>query len=255
VSSAAEYGHATRPSHIGALHRADAQIILDIRDVRKSFGGLHALVGCSLMVREGEIIGLIGPNGSGKTTLFNVVAGYMPMDSGKIRFRGRDLQGLRPFQIARLGIGRTFQVTRIFPQMTLIENLIVPAGAHNRSAKATALLDLVGLADLRDEYASDLSFGQQRLLSLIQVLMLDPALILLDEPAAGVNPTMLNKIVEVMHRLNAEGKTFLVIEHNMDLVMNHCQRIVVLNMGKKIAEGAPHDIRQNEAVLAAYFGT
>jgi neutral amino acid transport system ATP-binding protein len=255
VSSAAENWQATRPSHIGALDRADAEIILDIRDVRKSFGGLHALVGCNLMVREGEIIGLIGPNGSGKTTLFNVVTGNVPMDSGKIRFRGRDLQGLRPFQIARLGIGRTFQVTRIFPQMTLIENLIVPAGAHNRSARATALLDLVGLADLRDEYASDLSFGQQRLLSLIQVLMLDPALILLDEPAAGVNPTMQNKIVEVMHRLNAEGKTFLVIEHNMDLVMNHCQRIVVLNMGKKIAEGAPHDIRQDEAVLAAYFGT
>jgi ABC-type branched-subunit amino acid transport system ATPase component len=251
----AESLQAMRPSRTGSLDRPDARTILDVRDVRKTFGSLQALAGCSFTIHEGEIVGLIGPNGSGKTTLFNVIAGYMPMDGGEIRFRGRDLQKLRPFQIARLGIGRTFQVTRIFPRMTLIENLLLPAGAGDRAAQAAALLDLVGLSDLRDAYANDLSFGQQRLLSIIQVLMLDPALILLDEPAAGVNPTMQIKIVELMHRLNADGKTFLVIEHNMDLVMNHCQRILVLNMGTKIAEGAPHEIRQNEAVLAAYFGT
>jgi ABC-type branched-subunit amino acid transport system ATPase component len=236
-------------------NRGDARTILDVRDVRKAFGSLQALAGCSFTIREGEIVGLIGPNGSGKTTLFNVIAGYMRADDGEIRFRGTDLQRLRPFQIARLGIGRTFQVTRIFPKMTLIENLLLPRGAGNRATQAAALLDLAGLSDLRDAYANDLSFGQQRLLSIIQVLMLDPALILLDEPAAGVHATMQNKIVELMHRLNADGKTFLVIEHNMDLVMNHCQRIVVLNMGTKIAEGTPLEIRQNETVLAAYFGT
>jgi ABC-type branched-subunit amino acid transport system ATPase component len=255
MTAVAERLQVMPPSGPGPLDRGDARIILDVRDVRKTFGSLQALAGCSFTIREGEIVGLIGPNGSGKTTLFNVIAGYMRADGGEIRFRGTDLQKLRPFQIARLGIGRTFQVTRIFPKMTLIENLLLPTGAGNRAAQAAALLDLAGLSDLRDAYANDLSFGQQRLLSIIQVLMLNPALILLDEPAAGVHPTMQNKIVELMHRLNADGKTFLVIEHNMDLVMNHCQRILVLNMGAKIAEGAPHEIRQNEIVLAAYFGT
>jgi ABC-type branched-subunit amino acid transport system ATPase component len=228
--------------------------ILDVRAVSKRFDGLRALVNCSFSVADGEIVGLIGPNGSGKTTLFNIIAGYMTLDSGDICLRGRSIGGLRPFQVARCGIGRTFQVTRIFPKMTLIENLMLPAGEGDRRAKATALLDLVGLADQRDEYANDLSFGQQRLLSIIQVLMLDPALILLDEPAAGVNPTMQHRITELIQRLNAQGKSFLIVEHNMDLMMSLCGRMVVLNMGEKIAEGAPHDIRQNEAVLAAYFG-
>jgi ABC-type branched-subunit amino acid transport system ATPase component len=230
--------------------------MLEIRDLTKTFGGLRALADCSFAIDAGDIVGLIGPNGSGKTTLFNIIAGYLPKDAGAVRFRGEDLGGLRPFQIARKGIARTFQVTRIFPKMTLIENLVLPAGGGggDRLARAAALLELVDLAELRDEYAHDLSFGQQRLLSIIQVLMLDPTLILLDEPAAGVNPTMQNKIIELMHHLNAEGKTFLVIEHNMDLVMNHCRRIVVLNMGRKIAEGTPDQVRRNEAVLAAYFG-
>jgi ABC-type branched-subunit amino acid transport system ATPase component len=255
MTSATQDRQAIPPSRTSPIDGSDARPILEVRDVRKTFGSLQALAGCSFTIREGEIVGLIGPNGSGKTTLFNVIAGYMRADGGEIRFRGRELQTLRPFQIARLGVGRTFQVTRIFPKMTLIENLLLPRGGGNRAAQAAALLDLAGLADLRDAYANDLSFGQQRLLSIIQVLMLDPALILLDEPAAGVHPIMQHKIVELMHRLNADGKTFLVIEHNMDLVMNHCRRILVLNMGTKIAEGAPHEVRQNETVLAAYFGS
>jgi ABC-type branched-subunit amino acid transport system ATPase component len=232
-----------------------APVLLEVRDVRKRFGGINALAGCSFYVAEREIVGVIGPNGSGKTTLFNIIAGYLPQDTGSVRFRGQDLQDLRPFQIARRGIARTFQVTRIFPKMTLLENLILPAGSGNRRAKARELLDLIGLGDLEHEYASDLSFGQQRLLSIIQALMLDPALILLDEPAAGVNPTMQNRIVSLMRHLNTAGKTFLIIEHNMDLVMNNCGRIVVLNMGSKIAEGTPHEVRRNEAVIAAYFGS
>ncbi len=228
--------------------------ILEIHDVRKSFGGVHALAGCGFFVGEGEIVGLIGPNGSGKTTLFNTIVGYLPLDGGRILYRGEDVTGLPPYQIARKGIGRTFQVTRIFPKMTLLENATLPTRNTIASDRAHELLEFVGLADLRDEYASDLSFGQQRLLSIIQVLMLDPGLILLDEPAAGVSPMMQKKLLELIHHLNEEGRTFLIIEHNMDVIMNNCERVVVLSMGEKIAEGSPDEVRRNEAVLTAYFG-
>ncbi len=228
--------------------------ILEIQDVRKSFGGVHALAGCGFSVGEGEIVGLIGPNGSGKTTLFNTIVGYLPLDGGRILYRGENVTGLPPYQIARKGIGRTFQVTRIFPKMTLMENVTLPTRNVAAGDRAHELLEFVGLADLRDEYASDLSFGQQRLLSIIQVLMLDPGLILLDEPAAGVNPVMQKKLLELIHYLNEEGRTFLIIEHNMDVVMNNCERVVVLSMGEKIAEGSPEEVRRDEAVLTAYFG-
>ena len=228
--------------------------ILEIQDVRKSFGGVHALAGCGFSVGEGEIVGLIGPNGSGKTTLFNTIVGYLPLDGGRILYRGENVTGLPPYQIARKGIGRTFQVTRIFPKMTLMENVTLPTRNVAAGDRAHELLELVGLADLRDEYASDLSFGQQRLLSIIQVLMLDPGLILLDEPAAGVSPVMQKKLLELIHYLNEEGRTFLIIEHNMDVVMNNCERVVVLSMGEKIAEGSPEEVRRDEAVLTAYFG-
>lgn len=229
--------------------------LLDVRDVKKAFDSLQALSECSFQVHQREIVGLIGPNGSGKTTLFNVLTGSLPPDGGRILFRGENIGGLRPYQIARKGIGRTFQITRIFPKMTLLENLILPARSPDPVPRALELLDLVGLASYKEEYASDLSFGQQRLLSLAQVLMLDPVLILLDEPAAGINPTMQNKMIDLIHRLNVAGKTFVIVEHDMDLVMNHCQRIIVLSVGRKIAEGTPQEIRRNEAVLAAYFGT
>ena len=228
--------------------------ILEIQDVRKSFGGVHALAGCGFSVGEGEIVGLIGPNGSGKTTLFNTIVGYLPLDGGRILYRGENVTGLPPYQIARKGIGRTFQVTRIFPKMTLMENVTLPTRNAAAGDRAHELLELVGLTDLRDEYASDLSFGQQRLLSIIQVLMLDPGLILLDEPAAGVSPVMQKKLLELIHYLNEEGRTFLIIEHNMDVVMNNCERVVVLSMGEKIAEGSPEEVRRDEAVLTAYFG-
>ncbi len=228
--------------------------ILEIHDVRKSFGGVHALAGCGFSVGEGEIVGLIGPNGSGKTTLFNTIVGYLPLDGGRILYRGENVTGLPPYQIARKGIGRTFQVTRIFPKMTLLENVTLPTGNAAANERAHELLEFVGLADLRDEYASDLSFGQQRLLSIIQVLMLDPGLILLDEPAAGVSPVMQKKLLELIHYLNEDGRTFLIIEHNMDVVMNNCERVVVLSMGEKISEGSPDEVRRDEAVLTAYFG-
>jgi len=228
--------------------------LLDIRNVRKSFDSLQALGGCSFQVQPREILGVIGPNGSGKTTLFNIIAGFMPPDDGELVFQGRNITGLAPHQIARRGIGRTFQITRIFPKMTLLENLLLPARVADPQKQAHEYLSLIGMSELRDEYASDLSFGQQKLLSLMQVLMLDPALILLDEPAAGINPTLLKRLLELVHRLNDAGKTFMIIEHNMDVVMQHCVRIVVLSLGQKIAEGAPDEIRSDERVLEAYFG-
>ncbi|MET0537414.1 MAG: ABC transporter ATP-binding protein [Xanthobacteraceae bacterium] len=229
--------------------------ILEIRDLRKRFGGIEALADCSFSIAEREIVGLIGPNGSGKTTLFNVLVGYMVPDAGRVIFRGEDIGGLRPYQVARKGMARTFQITRIFPKMTVLENLLLPARGESAAHRACELLELVGLSAFADEYANDLSFGQQRLLSIAQVLMLEPSLVLLDEPAAGVNPTMQRKIVDLVHHLNDEGRTFLIIEHNMDLVMNNCQRIVVLNMGRKIAEGAPADVRREPEVQRAYFGS
>jgi len=229
--------------------------ILEICDVYKRFGGIEALADCSVSVAEREIVGLIGPNGSGKTTLFNLLVGDMAPDAGRIMFRGEDIVGLRPYQIARKGMARTFQITRIFPQMTVMENLLLPARGANVGEKASELLELVGLSAFAHEYANDLSFGQQRLLSIAQVLMLEPSLVLLDEPAAGVNPAMQHIIIDLVHRLNREGRTFLIVEHNMDLVMNNCRRIVVLNMGRKIAEGAPADIRRDPEVQRAYFGS
>lgn len=229
-------------------------MLLDVRNISKRFDSLQALSNCSFCVEAGEIIGLIGPNGAGKTTLFNMLTGFLSLDSGRILFKGENIVGLKPYIVARKGIGRTFQVTRIFPKMTLLENLILPARIEKSKERALELLELAELTDLRDEYASNLSFGQQKLLSLMQVLIFDPALILLDEPAAGINPTMRNKIINLIHRLNEMGKTFLVIEHDMDVIMGHCDRIIVLCFGEKIAEGTPNEIRNNESVLKAYFG-
>ena len=228
--------------------------ILEICDVYKRFGGIEALADCSVSVAEHEIVGLIGPNGSGKTTLFNLLVGYMAPDAGRIMFRGEDIVGLRPYQIARKGMARTFQITRIFPQMTVMENLLLPARGANVGEKASELLELVGLSAFAHEYANDLSFGQQRLLSIAQVLMLEPSLVLLDEPAAGVNPAMQHKIIDLVHRLNREGRTFLIVEHNMDLVMNVADRVLVMDYGQHLFEGAPADVQKNDAVVAAYLG-
>ena len=229
-------------------------MLLEIRNVSKSFHGLQAVSNCSFSIEQGKIIGLIGPNGAGKTTLFNLITGFLPSDGGQILFEGENIIGLRPYTIARKGIGRTSQITRVFPKMTLLENLILPARLSHSRERPLELLKLVDLLDLKDEYASDLSYGQQKLLSLIQVLMLDPSLILLDEPAAGINPTMQNKIISLIHHLNDTGKTFIIIEHDMEVIMKHCHRVIVLSFGQKIAEGTCDEIRNNETVLKAYFG-
>lgn len=249
--------------------------MLIVKDVHKSFGGLKALNGVSLEVESGSITGVIGPNGSGKTTLFNVISGFYPKDKGEIYFKGRRIDGLPPHKIAKMGLCRTFQISQIPQKMTVLENmLLAPQGqlgegilgallryrqvARQERAylrKALSLLELVGLLDWGNEYAGNLSGGQKKLLSLARVLMADPELILLDEPTAGVNPTLIRDLLEVIGRLqDEEGKTFLVIEHNMKVISSICDRVYVLNFGEIIAEGTPEEIQQSERVLQAYLG-
>jgi branched-chain amino acid transport system ATP-binding protein len=230
--------------------------ILKIDEVVKKFGEVPALDHCSFDIERGSITGLIGPNGAGKTTLFNLITGVLQPDTGHVYFKGEDITGKKPHEIARRGVGRTYQIIRVFPGMTLLENLIVVGKGKERrvTERAMELLELVKLADKKDDYASDLSFGQQKLLSLSQVLMLDAELILLDEPAAGINPTLQNELMTLIHQLNSEGKTFMIVEHDMNVIMGHCGHAIALNYGQKIAEGTCKEIQDNETLLEHYFG-
>jgi ABC-type branched-subunit amino acid transport system ATPase component len=230
--------------------------ILRIDDVVKKFGEVMALDHCSFDIQAGTITGLIGPNGAGKTTLFNLITGVLQPDQGHVYLSGEEITGKRPYEIARRGVGRTYQIIRIFPKMTLLENLMVVGKGKERRMmeRATDLLRLVRLEEKRTDYASDLSFGQQKLLSLAQVLMLDPQLILLDEPAAGINPTLQNELMALIHRLNEDGKTFIIVEHDMNVIMNHCQNAIALNYGQKIAEGSCSVVQRDERLLEHYFG-
>jgi branched-chain amino acid transport system ATP-binding protein len=230
--------------------------LLRIDEVVKKFGEVAALDHCSFTIEAGTITGLIGPNGAGKTTLFNLITGVIQPDEGRIYLKGEEVTGKKPYEIARRGVGRTYQIIRIFPKMTLLENLIVVGKGTERTTaeRAQELLRLVKLDEKREEYASDLSFGQQKLLSLAQVLMLDPQLILLDEPAAGINPTLQNELMGLIHRLNEQGKTFIIVEHDMNVIMNHCQNAIALNYGQKIAEGSCSLIQKDERLLEHYFG-
>jgi ABC-type branched-subunit amino acid transport system ATPase component len=230
--------------------------ILEIKDATKKFGGITAVNNCSLSVAAGEISGLIGPNGSGKTTLFNCITGLERLHSGAILFNGQRIDGLKPHRVARRGIGRTFQVIRVCPQLTAFENLLAVTDAPIDAARQRAeeLLAFVKLERLREEYAGNLSYGQQKLLEFIRVLMTDPELILLDEPAAGVNRTLLNELLDVLRRLRDQGKTILIVEHDMKVVMGLCDKVFVLDYGEKIAEGPPSLIQGDERVIEAYFG-
>jgi ABC-type branched-subunit amino acid transport system ATPase component len=242
-----------------------ATLLRTERLVRR-FGGITAVNDCSISVEEGSITGLIGPNGSGKTTLFNLITSVYKPDAGDVYMRDRKITGLPSNKLCHLGLSRTFQITRLFWDLSVLENMIVPVrqvgfrsllgpGMHRyEEERAMALLERVGLDHLTHQPARKLSFGQQKLLEFAAILMAGPELVLLDEPAGGVNPTMIRFIMALIRSLNKEGVTFLVVEHNMGLVMELCHHILVLDQGAKIAEGPPHLIQADPVVLDAYLG-
>jgi branched-chain amino acid transport system permease protein len=240
--------------------------LLEIRGAAKSFGGLRAVDGVDLTVDAGTITALIGPNGSGKTTLFNLVTGAMPGTAGEIWFDGTRIDKLPPWERAHMGLGRTFQVTRLFKSMSVLENVVAPlpssgwrlmardAVSGTEAERARELLDFVGLGRFGDQQAGALSYGQQKLVELAQVLMLEPTMILLDEPAGGINPTLLNRMVEIIRDLNRQGISFLVVEHNIPMVLDLCDPVAVLSRGRVIAQGPPTIVRNDPLVLEAYLG-
>ncbi len=242
--------------------------MLDVKGLSKSFGGLRAIDKVDFEVEEGQIFGIIGPNGAGKTTLFNMITGVVPPSDGAIIFRGTDLRGLKPYQIASLGVARTFQNIRLFNNMTVRENIII--GQYRKYSKSLAgfwgrlpenvhsevdgLLNLLGLVEVEDCFVGELSYGYQRLVEIARALATQPKLLLLDEPAAGMNDIETKLLADNIVKIQKSGCTILIIEHDVDLMMGICGRIVVLNFGRKIAEGSASEVQENPFVVEAYLG-
>jgi neutral amino acid transport system ATP-binding protein len=248
--------------------------LLSANSLCKSFGGIRAVDNASIAVPAGSITGLIGPNGAGKTTLFNLLSNFIHPDSGQVIFDGQPIQTLQPHQIAQQGLVRTFQVARVLSKLSVMENMLLAAQhqtgesfwnvwlrpgqvrkqEREQRERASAILESVGLAHMAQNYAGALSGGQRKLLEIARALMVQPKLILLDEPAAGVNPTLINQICEHILNWNRQGMTFLIIEHNMDVIMSLCDRVWVLAEGRNLASGTPSEIQQDTQVLEAYLG-
>jgi branched-chain amino acid transport system ATP-binding protein len=249
-------------------------MMLEVKRLHKSFGGVDAVHNCTFKVEQNSITALIGPNGAGKTTVFNMITGFVKPDSGAIRFKGSSLLGLKTFERSNLGIARTFQLIRLFPKLTVMENLLLaehqegerffsaifsPGKVRDEERKkrkrCLGFLKIVGLESKANELAENLSYGQQKLVEIARVLATESELILLDEPVAGVNPTMRERIKKVLVELQEKGKTILLIEHDMRFVMDVCDEVVVLDYGKEIAVGAPAQVMKDRRVLEAYLGS
>jgi branched-chain amino acid transport system permease protein len=240
--------------------------VLEIRDLVKTFGGVTAVDGVSLSIRRGSITGLIGPNGSGKTTVFNCMTGTFRPTSGQVLLNGRDITSEKVWTRAHDGLGRTFQITRLFKSMTVLDNLVAPleetsarqmvAGRYSGDEvdRARDVLAFMGLQEFEKQNAAALSFGQQKLVELAQVLMLRPSIILLDEPASGINPTLIDKLANVIRKLNEAGTTVLIVEHNIPLVLSLCDTVHVLAEGQILTSGTPDVIRNDPLVIEAYLG-
>lgn len=240
--------------------------LLEINNLTKSFGGLMAVHNCTFSVEEGSITALIGPNGAGKTTVFNLISGILPIDSGRVIFNGERIEDLPPHKITRKGLSRTFQISRDLMEMSVIENLVVHSPTQGlldllkgsilkqELDQAMELLEFVGITHLAQAKAKSLSYGQKKLMEFAATLMTEPRMILLDEPAGGINPALLENIMEKITEVNKRGVTFLIVEHNMDVVMNLCNPVVVMAYGEVLAQGTPEAVQNNPQVLEAYLG-